>query len=553
MSNSFGRWLAHRAPQPDPAASLAAIVPLVTPNGSRVQWSGTRALWTPDAVTRSYVGALGFRDHTEENSLRRPQVGALHSVLGHWASGVSEPGIVVMPTGTGKTETMLALMVAARPQRILVLVPTMALWDQVATKFEGLGVLQELQIVGPSAQRPVVGRLEHGISEAKDARRFAEACNVVVATPYAVAACATEARTALLDSFSHLMVDEAHHAPQPPTWEQIRVLLDREEDRHGRRLVVFQYYVDASGVLLFVMSADRTEPELVPVGVDHVELVRFADTAFRVRGGVRMLMEDFADGGNSAWQSFRGLVTEAGKQTKPDDIVYLIPYGPLHDLPLHTLEVLPGVPLGLRNPVCYSPSLAVLAHVLGRPRRTDPEVAVFGDPDSTLLRARTEAVEIAAILGTTAVTEAGATRAAVTAALESAATVHVAAHARASVTNGLTSGIRLADGVLTTADLLSVAVRADLVVLSCCETGIGQHRAGDEAVGLVRALLHGGARTLLTTQWQINSSSAAAVLADFHAQATKLARADALRAALNKAGDDHFYHWGGYVLIGDWR
>jgi superfamily II DNA or RNA helicase len=38
-----------------------------------------------------------------------------------------------MPTGTGKTETMLALLVAARPSRLLVLVPSDALREQVSS------------------------------------------------------------------------------------------------------------------------------------------------------------------------------------------------------------------------------------------------------------------------------------------------------------------------------------------------------------------------------------------------------------------------------------
>ncbi|PPK63335.1 DEAD/DEAH box helicase family protein [Actinokineospora auranticolor] len=228
VANSSGRWPAHRTAQSDLSAPLTAVVPLVSPSGSRVQWSGSKRRWEPDEVTKSYAGALGFRDHTEENSLRRPQIGALHSVLGHWASGVGDPGVVVMPTGTGKTETMLALLVAARPQRVLVLVPTIALRDQIAGKFESLGVLHRYQIVAPGAQRPVVGRLEHGISDPAEVRRFAEACNVVVATPYAVAACGEEARADLLGAFSHLMVDEAHHAPASKWISVIDAFADRK-------------------------------------------------------------------------------------------------------------------------------------------------------------------------------------------------------------------------------------------------------------------------------------------------------------------------------------
>lgn len=51
--------------------------------------------------------------------LRRPQVGALHAIAAHWSLN-KEPAIVVMPTGTGKTEVMVAVTVESKGDRILV-------------------------------------------------------------------------------------------------------------------------------------------------------------------------------------------------------------------------------------------------------------------------------------------------------------------------------------------------------------------------------------------------------------------------------------------------
>lgn len=48
------------------------------------------------------------------NGLRPPQIGALHAIASHWSLS-DAPGTVVMPTGTGKTETMLATMLALAP------------------------------------------------------------------------------------------------------------------------------------------------------------------------------------------------------------------------------------------------------------------------------------------------------------------------------------------------------------------------------------------------------------------------------------------------------
>ncbi|WTB86832.1 DEAD/DEAH box helicase family protein [Streptomyces cellulosae] len=217
VSNVYGKWPAVRTAA-EAADSLTAVLP--SRSDRDVRWQGSPAAHTPQAVVESYRETIGFRPYGEPHSLRRPQIGALHAVMGHWASGLADPGIVVMPTGTGKTETMLALLVAARMERLLVLVPSAALRDQIAGKFETLGILQQEQIVTPAALRPRVGRLEHGFKDPEEAARFVAACNVVVATPQILNRSVGNVRMALLSSFSHLIVDEAHHSPAD-TWARV--------------------------------------------------------------------------------------------------------------------------------------------------------------------------------------------------------------------------------------------------------------------------------------------------------------------------------------------
>jgi len=225
--NSHGRWPAVRGAQAPLNQALYAELPVLRTEHVRVIWKGDRSRTDPATVVESYAGAFAFRAAGDPSSLRRPQIGALHSVIGYWSSGVTDPGVVVMPTGTGKTETMIALLIAAQVRRLLVIVPSMALRDQIAGKFETLGILQSHAIVAASALRPCVGRLEHGIADEDDARAFAQACNVVVATPHAIAACAPHARAAILSEFTHLIVDEAHHAAATSWASIIQAFADR--------------------------------------------------------------------------------------------------------------------------------------------------------------------------------------------------------------------------------------------------------------------------------------------------------------------------------------
>ncbi|MDG4823965.1 CHAT domain-containing protein [Asanoa sp. WMMD1127] len=344
-------------------------------------------------------------------------------------------------------------------------------------------------------------------------------------------------------------------------WSGARDVLIADHDRSGRRILVAQYFRDGPVTLLFGMAADWSRPRMCTVDVDAAALEAFARGTFRTSGGVRMAMQDSPDGGLAAWHGFSALVAPLTDWAGPEDVVYLVPHQDLHDLPLHTLPVGDGTPLGQRNPVCYSPSLAVLTHTLTRPHRpaSTGQVAVFGDPRGNLRWARREAQAVADALGAgQPVVGAGVTRDAVVAALRAARTVHVAGHARASVADGLDAGIELAGtDVLRTRDLLGVTVGADLVALSGCETGVSHHRPGDEAVGLPRALIHGGARALLTSQWRVNDRSAQRLLTAFHTSDADLSRADALRQAMRTSaadpGREHFYHWGAFVLVGDWR
>ena len=62
-----------------------------------------------------------------------------------------------MPTGTGKTETMLSILIANQCPKVLITVPSDALRDQISNKFLTLGILPEFGIVASDCNYPIVG------------------------------------------------------------------------------------------------------------------------------------------------------------------------------------------------------------------------------------------------------------------------------------------------------------------------------------------------------------------------------------------------------------
>jgi superfamily II DNA or RNA helicase len=175
-------------------------------------------------VLRELAGRFQLRTEDPAGGspgLRVPQAGAVHAVLAHWSTRAADPATIVLPTGTGKTETMLSLIVSERLRRVLILVPSERLRVQIAEVMESYGVLPDVGVLDPPPMGLVVGRIAHGFKDALQARTFARVCNVMVATPDALRAADEGAQQALIASCSHLFVDEAHHLGAT-SWARIR-------------------------------------------------------------------------------------------------------------------------------------------------------------------------------------------------------------------------------------------------------------------------------------------------------------------------------------------
>ncbi|SEF13354.1 CHAT domain-containing protein [Burkholderia sp. WP9] len=122
-------------------------------------------------------------------------------------------------------------------------------------------------------------------------------------------------------------------------------------------------------------------------------------------------------------------------------------------------------------------------------------------------------------------------------------------------------GNGLPDSVLTADDIVTLRLNADWVVLSACNTGLVTGNAGDAMSELSRAFFSAGARSILLTQWAVESRSATDVTTGVfrtYASNPSLSKAEALARterdmASGKDGElyRHPYFWGAYVLAGD--
>jgi superfamily II DNA or RNA helicase len=176
------------------------------------------------------MNAAAFRfalcdPENEVPGLRPPQIGGLHSVLAHWS--VSQEAVtVVMPTGTGKTETMLALLAQGAIERLLVAVPSDPLREQTFRKFLTCGLLPKLGVLGSAFAYPVVARLEHELASVQDVDELFGPSNVIVATVQSLAGSHADAIARAVELCTHLFLDEAHHVAAP-SWRELKAQFAR--------------------------------------------------------------------------------------------------------------------------------------------------------------------------------------------------------------------------------------------------------------------------------------------------------------------------------------
>lgn len=126
-----------------------------------------------------------------------------------------------MPTGTGKTETMISLLVARKCEKLLITVPTDPLREQIAEKFIGLGLLKKFGIIGEQCSYPIVGIIQEKFKDIEDLKLFIDKCNVIIATMKIVSESDVEYQNELASTCSHLFIDEAHHV-KAPLWQDFR-------------------------------------------------------------------------------------------------------------------------------------------------------------------------------------------------------------------------------------------------------------------------------------------------------------------------------------------
>ncbi len=399
--------------------------------------------------------------------------------------------------------------------------------------------------------------------------------------------------------------------PQPLDLGSTRAALDP-----GTLLLT--YLVDRRRTFLFVVAGGASSAGVAPVQVLELPVgeeelqqrVEEFRSAVIQQGAARRRGRDLYD---QLLRPAKELVTAARR-------VLICPDGPLHRLPFAALVAgeQDGRPLYLADlkPLHTVVSATVYAELRKPTRAGAPEITLLaiGDPAyrsaprareasveagsggareprfPPLPGARREVAAIAAVYGPAARVLLGeaATESAVKREAPAARYLHLACHGHLDSRDPLASFLALTpprhhptttaphhpttspsrqltappapnDGLLQAHEILShLRLNADLVVLSACETGLGETTRHEGLVGLTRALQYAGARSIMVSLWSVADESTAALMAAVYRELRRGTSKDvALQRAMAAVRADprwrHPFYWAPFTLTGDWR
>ena len=154
-----------------------------------------------------------------ENGLRNAQIGAIHAIASHFTLYEKQPGLIVMPTGSGKTAVLIMSAFIAQAKRVLVVSSSVLVRGQIFEEFQSLQTLKMASVVEENIRLPKVLEVNSPIRTI-DEWNSCKNYDVVLGIPNSLSSGFTEELSPPVDLFDLILVDEAHHSAAI-TWKKL--------------------------------------------------------------------------------------------------------------------------------------------------------------------------------------------------------------------------------------------------------------------------------------------------------------------------------------------
>jgi CHAT domain-containing protein len=337
---------------------------------------------------------------------------------------------------------------------------------------------------------------------------------------------------------------------EPLTLKQVQQLLDPG-------VTVLEYFVPRGKAMLWVVEKDRVN--LVRLTSDRNEII---SNVTALRESINQV-EEKNKFKQAAEELYRTLIEPALPYIQGKELL-IIPHDVMHYIPFQALLSPQGKYLIQDYPVYYLSSASLMQFTRDKRRSTRERAFVMGNPDLgdpayNLRFAEREAREVARTYPESAVyLRSEATKSKATSLSPAYDILHFAVHGELREDDPLNSGLLLApdgkeDGRLRVGEIFSLNLKADTVVLSACESGLGKINRGDEIIGLTRAFIYAGTPSVITTLWKVNDRASYELMEGFYSNLRTMKKSQALRQAQLKTMQEfpHPFFWAAYELTGE--
>lgn len=149
---------------------------------------------------------------------RLAQLGAIHAAAAHFANR-TEPGIITMPTGSGKTAVLISAAFVLQANRVLIITPSRLVREQILEEVGNLKTLREAGGLPEESPLPRVKGIRTRLRTKEEWEEMRE-YDVVVATVQSISPEFESVPEPPTELFDLVLVDEAHHSPAR-TWQAV--------------------------------------------------------------------------------------------------------------------------------------------------------------------------------------------------------------------------------------------------------------------------------------------------------------------------------------------
>ena len=366
---------------------------------------------------------------------------------------------------------------------------------------------------------------------------------------------------------------------KPLSMDKVQNLLSSQ--RKDGNAVLIEYFITRDKTFIFVVSSKDKELHVKTVPISWEKLNRYVEVYWREV----VDYHEFQDIGDTWLGLSDYLIEPISEYLCEGDLIYFVPYGLLHYLPIHALE-LNGEPVIKKHPVAYSPSASLLKFCKNKGSSElkscvsfgvafgKNEEAEFEEKIKNMNKEEKEEVEekikkvkeifegesknVAELFSTQSDDGKSATKDKVIEKCIDKDVIHFSCHGYFDDADPLSSGVKLYDSVLTAREIFDMRLNTELVTLSACQTGLNQRSPGDDLIGLTRAFIYAGAPSVIVSLWSVDAHSTQELMHEFYTllkngtdKATALQEAQ--KRIMEKEGYSHPYYWAPFVLVGDWE